>query len=100
MRLLADVGGATVTGVLTSINFEVIGAGVCTLELSDVKYVTPEDLIDPEPTPESTSDDGGDKNSDKVGSNRDLSSYSSEHIPITTPTATLTEASTESAPPL
>jgi len=47
------VGGATKPGILASINFEVIGEGVSTLTLSDVLYdvlyVTPDDLIDPEP---------------------------------------------------
>jgi len=93
------VGGATATGVLASINFEVIGAGLSTLTLSDMKCVTPDDLIDSEPTLEPTSNDGTDTNFDAVDSNRDSSSDSSEHIPITTPIAIPPEAPTESAPP-
>ena len=48
------IGGATEPGVLASIMFEVIGDGMSTLTLSDVKYVMPGDLIEPEPTPEPT----------------------------------------------
>jgi len=44
---LGDVGGATTTGILASITFEVIGDGISTLTLSDVMYAMPDDLIDP-----------------------------------------------------
>ncbi len=46
-----DVAGyATEPGVLASITFEVIGDGISTLTLSNVNYVKPEDLTEPEPT--------------------------------------------------
>ena len=70
------VGGANTTGILASITFEVIGEGVSTLTLSDVKYVTPDDLLDPEP-----------ENSD--GSS-DESSWTPSATPTATPTETLT----------
>ena len=89
------VGGATTPGVLASITFEVIGEGMSTLTLSNVNYVKPEDLTDPEPDPEPapTNDD----ESYRGSSHR--SSGSSGHIAITTPTATSTETPTESVTP-
>jgi len=90
------VGGATATGVLASINFEVIGAGVSTLTLNDTRCVTPDDLIDPEPTSEPTND-GGDGNPDEGESSHSSSSGSSGYTSITTPTTAPTETSMESA---
>ena len=87
------VGGATATGVLVSVTFEVIGGGVSTLTLRDVKYVTPDDLRDPEPEP--TSDPTSDNADDE---NPDVSSDGSSRIPSTAPTASPTETLTESAP--
>ena len=83
------VGGATATGVLVSVTFEVIGEGVSTLTLRDVMCVTPDDLRDPEPTSDLTSDNVDDENPD-------VSSDGSSRISSTAPTATPTETLMES----
>ena len=82
------VGGATATGVLASITFEAIGEGVSTLTLKDVQYVTPDDLRDPEPTSDLTSDNVDDENPDvSSGSSRTASATRTA-----TPKETLTES--------
>ncbi len=97
------VGYATEPGVLASITFEVIGEGMSTLTLSNVNYVKPDDLTEPEPEPEDLTepepelDPTNDDESYEGSSHR--SSGSSGHLAITTPTATSTETPTESAAP-
>ena len=88
---IETVGGATATGVLASITFEVIGDGASTLTLKDVQYVTPDDLRTPEPelTSDSTSDNADDENPD-------VSSDGSSRTSSTTLTATPKETLTES----
>jgi hypothetical protein len=81
------VGGATATGVLASITFEVIGEGVSTLSLSDVLF---DDLSEP-------TNGGGDENPDTGDSSHSSSSGSSRYTSITTPTTAPTETPIESA---
>ena len=77
------VGYATELGVLASITFKVIGEGVSTLTLSNVKF---------DPTSEQTNDDGDDESPDTDEPSHSSSGGPSGYTPITTtPTATPTE---------
>jgi hypothetical protein len=91
------VGGATESGILASVTFEVIGDGISDLTLSGVEYVKPEDLEQTTEPPASSSDD---TTPDTSGSSHISSGGSSGYTPTTTSTATPTELPpTTSAPP-
>ena len=90
------VGGATGSGLLASVTFKVIGDGISTLTLSNVAYVTPDDLMS-ESVSEPPASDGDDGAPDAGGSSHSTSGGSYGEVSVTTPTPSETPPTT-SAP--